>query len=463
MKLLKKAALFSGVDSVWVRLLSAFLSSVIITSCIAAGWLDSIDQPACDRFYQKPGAGSSDIIVIGMDQATLQVLGPMPWPRSYMAEVISYLNNAAPGVRPAVIGIDVLFSGENREDPASDRQLAEAASQFGNVVVASAAVFGSQLVDSPSRVFSVNEQSVLGWDAPYDALLQASDTGHINAMADTDGIFRHALLYIDTADESRAYSFARVVYEKWCRTVGKDPSPLPKTTESGFYYLPFSARGGQYCDGINFLDLLDKAVDPSFFNNKIVLIGPYASGMQDAYPTALDHASPMYGIDIQANAIDAFQKGFYPREASRSLQLLLLFLTCFLVSFCLWRRQIRSCICIWLLICLVWVGCCAVFYHCSIILHLLWIPVSVSILLLLFLLLNYIRIRKEKLRISAELDVARRIQVDMLPDQFPPFPDRKEFSLFASMTPAKEVGGDFFDFFLIDDSHLGLVIGDVSG
>ena len=69
----------------------------------------------------------------------------------------------------------------------------------------------------------------------------------------------------------------------------------------------------------------------------------------------------------------------------------------------------------------------------------------------------------EKARISAELDLATRIQADMLPSIFPAFPTRKEFDLYASMTPAKEVGGDFYDFFIIDPDHLGLVIADVSG
>ena len=69
----------------------------------------------------------------------------------------------------------------------------------------------------------------------------------------------------------------------------------------------------------------------------------------------------------------------------------------------------------------------------------------------------------EKERIGAELNVATQIQADMLPRIFPAFPDRKEFDIYASMTPAKEVGGDFYDFFLIDDDHLGLVMADVSG
>lgn len=73
------------------------------------------------------------------------------------------------------------------------------------------------------------------------------------------------------------------------------------------------------------------------------------------------------------------------------------------------------------------------------------------------------KITAEKERISAELDLARRIQSDALPGDFPAFPERKEFDIYASMTPAKEVGGDFYDFYLIDDDHLGIVIADVSG
>ena len=71
--------------------------------------------------------------------------------------------------------------------------------------------------------------------------------------------------------------------------------------------------------------------------------------------------------------------------------------------------------------------------------------------------------KKEQERIEQELGMAREIQGSALPHDFPAFPDRTEFSLYASMTPAKEVGGDFYDFFLIDSDHLAMVIADVSG
>lgn len=72
-------------------------------------------------------------------------------------------------------------------------------------------------------------------------------------------------------------------------------------------------------------------------------------------------------------------------------------------------------------------------------------------------------VTSEKERIGAELDVATHIQSSMLPCIFPAFPEREEFDIFASMTPAKEVGGDFYDFFMVDERHLAVVMADVSG
>lgn len=76
---------------------------------------------------------------------------------------------------------------------------------------------------------------------------------------------------------------------------------------------------------------------------------------------------------------------------------------------------------------------------------------------------NLSKMTAEKERIGAELDVARHIQASMLPCIFPPFPERHEFDIYATMTPAKEVGGDFYDFFFVDSNHLALVMADVSG
>ncbi|MBQ9428210.1 MAG: PP2C family protein-serine/threonine phosphatase [Clostridia bacterium] len=76
---------------------------------------------------------------------------------------------------------------------------------------------------------------------------------------------------------------------------------------------------------------------------------------------------------------------------------------------------------------------------------------------------DYEKQKLDSSRIESELNLATRIQADMLPNIYPAFPDRPEFDIYATMDPAKEVGGDFYDFFLVDDDHLCMVMADVSG
>lgn len=78
-------------------------------------------------------------------------------------------------------------------------------------------------------------------------------------------------------------------------------------------------------------------------------------------------------------------------------------------------------------------------------------------------MVNLTAVTAEKERIGAELSIATQIQADMLPSIFPAFPGRPEFDIYATMNPAKEVGGDFYDFFMVDERHLAVVMADVSG
>ena len=87
--------------------------------------------------------------------------------------------------------------------------------------------------------------------------------------------------------------------------------------------------------------------------------------------------------------------------------------------------------------------------------------ILVSLIIMYCIIFNY---KSSKLAATqTELNMATEIQASMLPSIFPAFPNREEIDLYASMDPAKEVGGDFYDFFMIDDDHLGVVIADVSG
>lgn len=88
---------------------------------------------------------------------------------------------------------------------------------------------------------------------------------------------------------------------------------------------------------------------------------------------------------------------------------------------------------------------------------------GVAVLLYLFVIYDANLQLKEKEKTEADLRLAKEIQQSEIPNVFPAFPGRDEFDLYAKMTPAKDVGGDFYDYFFIDDDHLGVVIADVSG
>ena len=380
------------------RLLFALITSVIITAIIASGFLYTLDNRASDRLYQEIGLQTPDIIVIGIDQDTVAELGPSL--RGATAQVIETLNKH-PENRPAVIGIDMMFTGNNLDAPDADKMLADAAGIYDNVVVAADGKFGVEFEAVEGGAFSVSQQKVLDWYEPFPELNQVVSYGHVNEMLDADGIYRHAKLYVDTPENGRVFSFARVIYERWCREKGIEPAAAPEVSESGFYYLPFSQSADGYSDGFNFLQLYNGEVDPSFYRGKIVLIGAVYPGSGDEYFTSLDHASKIPGVVIQANIIEAFQQGFFPHEAGRTAQLAILFLICFLAALFLWDQKILPGMILWLGSCALWIAACSLLYsRASVILHVLWIPVGVSILFIASVALNYIHSRQEKKRVT---------------------------------------------------------------
>ena len=368
-----------------------------MTAVAASGVLHAAENTVSDALYQRPHAPDGEIVVIGMDQYALEMLGPLPWPRSYMADVVSFLN-ADPDNAPAVIGLDVLYIGESG-DPDADAALAAAAEMGGNVVVAGAATFGSELV-TEGETFYMDDMAVLAWEAPYEELAAVAEVAHINAMADADGIIRHNLLPIETPDGT-VYSFARVVYEKYAEAVGEEATPMPETDEKGFFYLPYTATPGGYDHGISFADVYFGEADPAYFADKIVLIGPYAAGMQDEYRTSIDHAAPMYGVEIQANQIDAYRSGFIPKEASLSFQMCLLFVWCVALFMGLRDKKVGQSLVVWLGCCAGWVALCAYAYHFGWVLHVLCFPLMATIIFVGSVAVNYIRAAREKRRITA--------------------------------------------------------------
>ncbi len=375
-----------------IRIVIALIVSGVF--CIIAGSeiLDRPDGVVSDALYQRERITDGLVTVVGIDQKALDEIGPLPWSRNVMADAISFLNSAENP--PAVIGIDVLYVGDSA-DPAADEYLAAMAGNGGNVVTVSAASIGSELIENEDT-FYIDDKSVLAYEEPFEGLRAATDTGIINTMADNDGIIRHAILYLDIPGHDRVYSFSRKIYEKYCEQTGQSPSPNP-ATKDGFFYIPFNAKGGTYYDYVSVSDLYYGNVDPEFFSGKIVLIGPYAAGLQDEYRTSIDHAAPTYGVEIHANLVDAFRRGFYPSEAPNSVQFIILFIVSFGMLMFFYDRKVLPSIIAEAVACFGFIGLAYFLYIIGgIVLHVLWIPLFVSILFIASVAFNYIRSQHEK-------------------------------------------------------------------
>ena len=448
------------------RVLFSVLCAFLATAIIGMGVLRRVDKWVQDGLFQHPSSTSGEIILIGIDEESFSALGPYnTWSRNVIAEALEALA-ADPDSLPAVTAIDVLYAGNSYEQ--ADSRLAEAAARLGNVVTASAAVFGEEITWEDGRAASRNDSAVLGYEPPYDALRDSSTQGHINAMADQDGVMRHALLYVEP-DGARVYSAAFETARLFLEGQGKEVK-IPPVDGKGFFYIPYTGRPGDFYDGFSVSRLISGEIPSSFWAGKIVLIGPYAAVFHDAYFTPIDKGVQMYGVEIQANIIQSILEQNFKREVPDQVQLSVLFVLLAL-SLCVFiqlRADIGAAACAGII--LLSVACSTMLYRFGLITHPLWLPAGAPAMYMLSLGAHYVSaveqrhaLELENERITTELSLATRIQMSALPKDSPAFPDHSEFDLCASMTPAKEVGGDFYDYFLIDEDHLGLVIADVSG
>ena len=385
---------------------ASFLRKIIVALVIAAlftliagkGGLFRLDRALSDAMYDMPKSHDGVICVVGMDQKALDEIGPMPWDREVMATVIRNLN-ANPDAKPAVIALDVLYTGTTSK--ASDDALVAACREGGNVVAAEAANFTDLLVTEGDN-FYVNPFGITGVDRVIPELSKATLQGHINAMQDKDGILRHGLLWItDPNTGAKTQLFARVIYEKYCEATGQTPNRLPDTDENGFFTIPFTVTPGNFYDGISVADIYFGRVDGAYFEDCIVLIGPYAAGLQDQYKTSIDHASAMYGIDVQGNVIQSFLDNRYQREAKHSWQLILLFVLSAGSVIFLWDRKVRWSVVWWIGFAGSWLLLCKIFGNKGILLEPLWIPLAVTILFVAFVAINYTQASLAKHKVTS--------------------------------------------------------------
>ncbi|MCR5804930.1 MAG: adenylate/guanylate cyclase domain-containing protein [Clostridia bacterium] len=302
----------------------SLITATLITLIAWSGILRYPDRWLQDFLFQTPTSDivSDDIVIIGIDDKALKELGPYDsWDRSIMASALNVLSSD-PAYRPSVVAIDIPY--EEETDPASDKALVDAARKL-TTVTANRVSYGSKIQGDIDR-------SITEFKEPYEGLKEYTIQGHTNATVDTDGVMRHSLLYVEPGNNVRAYSFAFETASMYLKKQGHMPT-YPSTDSKGQFYVPYYGRSGDYYDNVSIIDLINGEVPPEYYAGKIVLIGPYATGLQYAFYTPIDRTLQTYGVEIQANFVQCFLEGNYKTEISDVPLLICTFLMSALMCF----------------------------------------------------------------------------------------------------------------------------------
>lgn len=241
---------------------------------------------------------SDDIVIIAIDDQSLNDLGHWPWPRSTHAELINKLDRES----PRAIGLDIIFSEADANNPESDRLLSEAIQNSGKVVLP---VFMAQK--------SINSYPIEALPLP-EFTQHAAQLGHVHVDISKDGIARK--IYLKEGIEEPQwmhYSLALLsITDAAIKLKNNAKEKLPGQSYSSMrwsrehpFLIPYAGPPGHF-QHIGYSQVLSGQYPKNFFHNKIVLIGTTAEGMGDSLPTPLSGKSgTMSGVEIIANVIDA--------------------------------------------------------------------------------------------------------------------------------------------------------------
>lgn len=368
---------------------------LLVTLFYLLGAYDGPDRFVTDTLYTTIRPAAPNIFVIGIDEETLDAYGPWAlWPRSRTADLIRCLN-ADPASKPAVIGLDLLFSGETAPD--QDRVLAEVVKEGGNVVLASQVVFGKELRESGDWDY----MNVSKYEQPFEALRDAAPTGIMNVVSDTDGIVRSSLHEV-AYGEGMLDSLANEIYKKYAEAQGVS-ADTPPLNERGQWYIPFAGKPGEFYGtggkGTSWVRVMEGEVPKELFADAIVLVGPYSQGMMDSYFTSADRKAPMFGVEIHANVVQALMEGNFKQYVSGYAEITVTLVMALLLFLAFQRLRLWQSGALLAAGCAAYVGGAVALFHAGYIITLLYPVLMLAVTYLSALISNQILLTVEKARL----------------------------------------------------------------
>lgn len=440
---------------------------------------------------------SAPAVIVAIDEASLAKYGQWPWPRSELARLV----NAIAALQPAVIGIDLLFPEPDRHaapagGPGNDQQLAAALRNSKSVLaIAGTIAEGSNAANrfAPARI--EGEEDPLPLLPQFRSVIRstpvidAAATGHGMISAEAyDGITRNIPMVMAVQG-----AIAPTLTLEMIRVAAGESSVKIRTASSGVLSvgvgdiaIPTGPRGRTWIRFsrhdqrrfVSAMDVIEGRVNPELIASKLVLVGLTGLALVDYPATPVDASVP--GTEIHAQLIEnIFDNDHLTRPHwSRMAELLTLGLcgALFVLMTPLMRPWLSLTIAISLIAVLAGIGASA-FRYGGMVLDIASPAVALLLVFMTSMAGKLIETERQRRRlretlqlereaaakIAGELEAARRVQTGLLPDAAEMMAIDARCDIAAWMAPAREVGGDLYDFFKPSADRLTFLVGDVSG
>lgn len=281
--------------------------TVFVSAAATGAWFAGLDRAVYDALLRHdPLPAHPDVVIVGIDERSLERFGPWPWTRARQAELL----NRIAGDGPRAVLLDVVYAGPT--SPADDRALATAAAAL-------------PLLSLPVMVDALSTGGQLIEVMPYPALLAAADVlGHVHIELDPDAVARGTYLYQGVGEPhwphlTLALTRALGVTPSGVESCAAPAQPTIQNVRCAWVYTPFAGPPGSFAE-VSAADVLDATLPASMLAGRLVLVGVTAAAASDRLPSPLSgERNPMSGIEFNANLLSALlQDGLLSRAGPLS-------------------------------------------------------------------------------------------------------------------------------------------------
>lgn len=458
----------------------------MLTACLGLAaleppFLGALRDALFDR-YQKlmpRERKSMPAVIVEIDERSLETHGQWPWPRALTAELV----RAVASAMPAAIGVDVLFTQPDRSSAGADALLAQA-------IQGRKVVLGIAGLEKRDRRFPFPPQAAPTKSASRGELPLRRFDGHLQSRAEInraaagrgligsdapDGVVRRVLL---------AARVGQVVVPALTVEMVRVAAGLPfievseHLLKTGDLAIPIQPDGAFWVhfsrhDPKRFVsagDVLAGRTEPERFQDKYVLLGVTGLGPLEMQATPLGER--IAGVEVHAQILEQFFDGSYLRRPAGALwiEAALLAVAGVLLVVVVPRLRARIAAGLLLLVLVILAAAGLFSFRSSLLVDVATPALGAIIVFGTVLAVSLAEaarqrhlLREAQAKLAGELEAARRIQTGMLPNPKLAFARETRFDLHAHLEPARMVGGDFYDCFLVDAHRLFFVVADVSG